>query len=220
MPSVAISDGTRRRVTAMPLASPHARAMPRPAAMATGTGSPVCTRAPVTTAARLATSATDRSSSAVTSASVKPIAIMARKLVSLATFNRLTGAAKLGAAIAKKHTNAMPAIAVPYFSRIPRINYTPALLNNAGRRSAPARRTGPGAGWGRSLYPARARYRHIDAGEGPGYGRQRRFGSTELGVHLAIDRHTVGPGFVAPRHADNRLLRSGKAGKMPQAGPG
>ncbi|KAG0930552.1 hypothetical protein G6F31_017004 [Rhizopus arrhizus] len=112
----------------MPLTSPQRRPTPRPAAMAINTGCPVCTRAPVTTAARLATSATDRSSSAVTSASVKPMAMMARKLVSLAMFNRLFGAAKFGAAIAKKPTRTNPAIAVPYFSRMPRIDSTLAAL--------------------------------------------------------------------------------------------
>ncbi|MNL20579.1 hypothetical protein D3C87_1418360 [compost metagenome] len=113
--------------------------------MASSTGWPVCTRAPVTTAARLATSATDRSSSAVTKASVKPMAMMARKLVSLAMFSRLLGAAKFGAAMAKKPTRTKPAIAVPYFSRMPRIDSTLAAfeflsvqgLSTACRATAP-----------------------------------------------------------------------------------
>ncbi|GAB3339759.1 hypothetical protein GCM10027565_40040 [Bordetella tumulicola] len=45
-------------------------------------------------------------------------------------FNKLLDDAKFGAANAKKHTRASPAMAVPYFSRMPRINSTSAAFND------------------------------------------------------------------------------------------
>ncbi len=108
-----ISEGTFRTVTPKPLNAPK----PRPTASATATATPDgaldCTSQPATTAARLAISATDRSSSAVVNARVKPSARMARKLVSFSTFTMLAAFAKFGAKATKNTTRARPASAVP-----------------------------------------------------------------------------------------------------------
>src|SRR5437879_5716407 len=121
VPRVTMSEGTCRTVTPKPLNAPS----PPPTASAAATASIgsycLCTSQPATTAARLAISATERSSSAMVSASAKPSAMMARKLVSRSTFSIFAGEAKFGAKIAKNRMRASPASAVPYRSTTVRI---------------------------------------------------------------------------------------------------